>query len=116
MGRKIIANPNNCPMTHAMNILGGKWKLIILYLLHDGSMRFGKFFIFMPAISRKVLTDQLRELESDGLINRKKYAEIPPRVEYSLTEKGKSIIPILDDLAKWVVATSPQNYCEADYK
>ena len=114
MGRKIINNVNNCPMTHAMNILGGKWKPIILYLLSTGKLRFGKFFIFMPSISRKVLTDQLRELESDGLIIRKKYAEIPPRVEYSLSEKGETLIPILERLTEWIAENNMFESCKLE--
>ena len=105
--RKIIENPNNCPVTHAMNIIGGKWKPIIIFLLARGPLRFGKLVMFIPAISRKVLTDQLRELEADGLISRKKFAEIPPRVEYSLTEKSASLIPILFEFAQWTVENSP---------
>ena len=99
-------------MTHAMNILGGKWKPIILYLLSNGKLRFGKFFIFMPSISRKVLTDQLRELEFDGLIIREKFAEIPPRVEYSLSEKGESLIPILESLTKWISENNMFEVCK----
>ena len=101
MGRKIIENPNKCPITHAMNIIGGKWKPIIIYLLNDGSLRFGKLIMFMPSISRKVLTDQLREMEADGLISRKKFIEIPPRVEYTLSKSGKGLIPLLNGLAAW---------------
>jgi DNA-binding HxlR family transcriptional regulator len=101
MGRKIIDNPYKCPITNAMNIIGGKWKPIIIYLLSNGNLRFGKLIMFMPAISRKVLTDQLRELEADGLIIREKFAEIPPRVEYSLTQNAKDLIPLLNNLADW---------------
>ncbi len=101
MSRKIIENPYNCPITHAMNIIGGKWKPIIIYLLSAGSLRFGKLVLFMPSISRKVLTDQLREMEADGLIIREKFAETPPRVEYSLTQSSKNLIPLLDNLAEW---------------
>jgi len=106
--RRIIENPNNCPITHAMNIIGGKWKPIILFLLSRGSLRFGKLIMFMPAISRKVLTDQLRELEADGLILREKFAETPPRVEYSLAEKSEELVPILWSLAKWTAKTTPK--------
>jgi len=106
--RKIVENPISCPITHAMSIIGGKWKPIIIFLLARGPLRFGKLVMFIPAISRKVLTDQLRELEADGLIDRKKYAETPPRVEYSLTEKSKSLIPVLYSLAQWTVANSPE--------
>ncbi len=101
MGRKIIENPYQCPITHAMNIIGGKWKPIIIYLLSNGNLRFGKLLMFMPSISRKVLTDQLREMEVDGLINREKFAEIPPRVEYSLTKSGETLLPLLESLANW---------------
>jgi len=106
--RKIIENPSNCPVTHAMNIIGGKWKPIILFVLSRGRLRFGKIVFFIPGISRKVLTDQLRELEADGLINRKKFAEIPPRVEYSLTKKSEKLIPILVDLSKWTSENTPE--------
>jgi len=101
MSRKIIENPYKCPVTHAMNVIGGKWKPIIIFLLCRGSLRFGKLIMFMPSISRKVLTDQLREMEADGLILREKYAEIPPRVEYSLTENSKKLVPLLFDLGEW---------------
>ncbi len=101
MGRKIIENPNKCPITHAMNIIGGKWKPIIIYLLSNGNLRFGKLLMFMPSISRKVLTDQLREMEADGLIIREKFAEIPPRVEYSLTKSSEELMPLLNNLADW---------------
>ncbi len=106
--RRIIENPNNCPITHSMNIIGGKWKPIIIFLLSRGSLRFGKLILFMPAISRKVLTDQLRELEADGLINREKFAETPPRVEYSLTKKSEELVPILDSLTKWTAKNTPE--------
>ena len=108
MGRKVLENPDSCPITHAMNIIGGKWKPIILFLLSRGSMRFGKLVMFLPSISRKVLTDQLRELEADGLISREKFAETPPRVEYSLAERSEELVPILWDLAKWTKKTTPE--------
>ncbi len=91
-----------------MNIIGGKWKPIILFLLSRGRMRFGKLVMFMPGISRKVLTDQLRELEADGLILREKFAETPPRVEYSLTKKSEDLVPILWSLAKWTAKNTPE--------
>lgn len=103
MGRKVIENPNLCSIVHTMNVIGNKWKPIILYLLANGSLRFGKLLIFVPSISKKVLTDQLRELEEDGLIIRQKYAEIPPRVEYSLSKKGKSLLPVLKMLSDWAM-------------
>ena len=105
MGRKVIDNPNLCSLVHAMNIIGGKWKPILLYLLANGSMRFGKLLIHTPTISKKVLTDQLKELEEDGLIIRTRYAEVPPRVEYSLSEKGEAILPVLKTLSDWTFET-----------
>jgi DNA-binding HxlR family transcriptional regulator len=88
-----------------MNIIGGKWKPIIIYILANGQLRFGKLLIFIPTISKKVLTEQLRELEEDGLIIRERYAETPPRVEYSLSETGKALLPILRQLSEWTVAS-----------
>lgn len=101
MARKVIDNPNLCSLVHAMNIIGGKWKPILIYLLANGSLRFGKLLMFTPSISKKVLTEQLRELEEDGLVIRTKYGEIPPRVEYSLSEKGESLLPVLKMLSDW---------------
>ena len=101
MARKIIDNPNHCSLVHAMNIIGGKWKLIIIYLLANGSLRFGKLLLFIPNISKKVLTEQLRELEHDGLLMREKFAETPPRVEYSLSQQGEALLPILKQLSDW---------------
>ncbi len=105
MGRKVIDNPNLCSLVHAMNIIGGKWKPILLYLLANGSMRFGKLLFNTPKISKKVLTDQLKELEEDGLITRTRYAEVPPRVEYSLSEKGEALLPVLKALSDWTFDT-----------
>ncbi|WP_130734053.1 helix-turn-helix domain-containing protein [Flavobacterium sp. J27] len=112
MGRKVIENNDFCSMVHAMNIIGSKWKPILLYLCANGSIRFGKLLFFLPDISKKVLTDQLRELEEDGLLIRKKFPEIPPRVEYSLSEKGKSFLPVLKHLSDWTI----QNYPDIAFK
>ena len=108
MGRKIIENPYSCPVTHAMNIIGGKWKPIIIFLLSRGKLRFGKLIMFMPSISRKVLTDQLREMEADGLIIREKFAETPPRVEYSLTKNSQDLVPLLFSLSEWSKKIAPE--------
>ena len=98
---KKVLNPTACPVTATVNLIGGKWKTIILFVLSEKTRRFGEIAARMPNISRKVLTDQLKELETDGLIFRKQYNEIPPRVEYSLTELGVSLTPILEDMAAW---------------
>jgi len=85
-----------------MSGLGGRWKFIILYTLTKGPRRFGQINNFIPSISNKVLTEQLRELEEDNIINRKVLANrIPVNVEYSLTDKGKELIPIIELLVKW---------------
>lgn len=84
-----------------MALIGGRWKPVILFVLSARTLRFGEIAVRMPAISRKVLTEQLKELEADGLIMRKQYKEIPPRVEYSLTELGKSLEPVFDNMAEW---------------
>lgn len=93
-----------CPVTATLGLIGGKWKPVILYYLESGTRRFGEISARIPAISRKVLTEQLKELERDGFILRKQYKEIPPRVEYSLTDLGKSLSPIFDEMAAWAKA------------
>ncbi len=108
MSRKFIDNPNSCTLVHTMNIIGNKWKPILIYLLSSGSLRFGKLYALTPTISKKVLTTQLKELESDGIILRTAYAEIPPRVEYSLTDKGKLLLPILGQLSHWAKTSYPE--------
>lgn len=99
-----MANFNNdvaCPITATLEYIGGRWKTVILHYLSSGKRRFGEIAVRIPTISRKVLSQQLKELERDGLIKRKQYKEIPPRVEYSLTELGKSLAPILKEMSTW---------------
>ena len=108
MARKYIENPNACTLVHTMNVLGNKWKPIIIYLLSNGSMRFGMLNTLIPTISKKVLTNQLKELESDGLLHRESFAEIPPRVEYSLTEKSVGLLPVLKQLSNWANKAYPE--------
>ena len=106
-----------CEMEVTLKIIGGKCKPLILYLLiTDGKKRFKELMSLVTQISQKTLTNQLRELEADGMISRKAFSEIPPRVEYSITEKGKSIFPILEAMCDWghlnmdekFILTSPQ--------
>jgi DNA-binding HxlR family transcriptional regulator len=94
-------NVTNCPVTATMSVIGGKWKLLILYVLCNDINRFGKMSMVLKDISKQMLTTQLRELENDGIIERKIYAEIPPRVEYFLTDKGKSLLPVIELLKDW---------------
>lgn len=92
----------NCEIEVTMNMIGGKCKpLILYYLCEEGTKRFGEMMAYITQISQKTLTNQLRELEADGLIARRAYAEIPPKVEYSITEKGKTLIPILELMCAW---------------
>lgn len=90
-----------CPVTAMLQLIGGKWKPVILYCLKSEKRRFGELSARIPDLSRKVLTQQLKELEEDGLVLRKQYNEIPPRVEYELTELGKSLAPVLAEMEKW---------------
>lgn len=91
-----------CTVELTLNVIGGKWKPVILYHLGSlGVKRFGELKQMMPNITQKMLTQQLRELEYDGLVHRQVYAEVPPRVEYSLTEFGHSIMPVMQSLCLW---------------
>jgi DNA-binding HxlR family transcriptional regulator len=93
--------PDECMVEAATEVLGGKWKLVILRHLLGGTRRFGELHRAIPGITPRMLTRQLRELESDGLIRRRVYAEVPPKVEYSVTEIGASLEEITDRLEAW---------------
>ena len=101
MVTKDKSSPPACPVTALLDIIGGKWKPIILYCLQSKTKRFGQVSALIPRLSRKVLSQQLKELERDGLILRQAYAEIPPRVEYSLTELGQTLGPVLNQMEAW---------------
>ncbi len=90
-----------CPVTAAISIIGGKWKPIILWILFQGTRRFGELKRMIPKITQKMLTQQLRELERDGIVHRKVYPVVPPKVEYSLTEHGRTLDPVLQAMAEW---------------
>jgi len=89
-----------CPLELVQKVVGGKWKLIILWALR-GTKRFNELYRLFPGITQAMLTKQLRELESSGFVNRKIYNEIPPKVEYSLTEVGETFLPILQSIHHW---------------
>ena len=90
-----------CPVETTLTLIGDKWKVLILRDLMPGTKRFGELKKSVGNVSQKVLTAQLRAMEESGLVDRKVYAEVPPRVEYSLTELGKSLKPILDSMRAW---------------
>ena len=90
-----------CPVETTLTLIGDKWKVLILRDLLTGTKRFGELKKSVGNVSQKGLTSQLRDMEESGLVNRKVYAEVPPRVEYSLTELGKSLNPILDAMKCW---------------
>ena len=92
---------SHCPILSSLYFIGGRWKISILWNLNNGTNRFGLMKSRIIGISDKMLTTQLRELEADGFINREVFAEVPLRVEYSLTTLGQSLIPILSDLSQW---------------
>lgn len=90
-----------CPMEAALDVVGGKWKGIILFRLSEDTKRFNELSRLLCKITARTLTKQLRELESDGLISRRIYAQVPPKVEYSLTDKGRAVLPALELLKEW---------------
>ncbi len=90
-----------CPLQYAMSRLDGRWKLVILYYVGADFNRFGMLKKRIPNITDKMLSQQLRELEQDGLLERTVFPQVPPRVDYALTERAKTLIPILDQLFEW---------------
>ncbi len=91
----------DCPIEVTLDIIGGKWKGMVLYALLGGTIRFNELRRLIPKVTQRMLTMQLRELERDGVITRKVYPEVPPRVEYSLTEFGRSLGPMLAMMGNW---------------
>lgn len=91
----------HCPVETALDLIGGKYKPLILWHLADGTLRFGQLQRLMPKATPKTLTNQLRELETAGLLTRTVYPEVPPKVEYTLTPLGRSLYPILSSLCRW---------------
>lgn len=90
-----------CALDVTMNFIGGKWKAIVLWYLRKGTKRFGELKKLIPPITEKMLSLQLKELEKDGIVKRTIFAEVPPRVEYELTDEGKTLLPLLEEIAQW---------------
>ena len=101
-----------CPVETTLALIGDKWKVLILRDLVPGTKRFGELKRSIGSVSQKVLTAQLRDMESKGLVHREVYPEVPPRVEYSLTHLGRSLAPILDAMRNW--GETYQELCRAD--
>ncbi|ASR34432.1 HxlR family transcriptional regulator [Prauserella marina] len=95
------ARPYACGIDAAIDVIGGKWKVLILWALHDGAKRFGELRRLVLGVTEKMLIQQLRELETDGIVHREVYHQVPPRVEYSLTELGISLNDALEPLGNW---------------
>ena len=93
-----------CPVSRTLKVIGGKWKPLIIYHLNKGDQRNGKPRRAIPEITQKVLTQQLRELEQDGLVRRKIFPVVPPRVDYKLSDLGTSVLPVLGAMAAWGAA------------
>jgi|TARA_B110000263_G_C15126926_1_gene427002 DNA-binding HxlR family transcriptional regulator len=100
VNKKVDVN-DKCPLTYAVRITGGKWKPIIIYRLYNGLNRFGILHRSIEGISKNMLTRELREMEANKILTRKIFAEIPPKVEYTLTKKGEGLIPVFDNLVNW---------------
>ncbi len=105
-----IRSVEDTPFGYTMSLISGKWKLVILYWLVEVSpIRFNELQRLLGSISYKTLSTQLKELERDGLIVRKEYPQIPPKVEYSLSEKGRSLYPVMESMCKWGTQHGPEN-------
>lgn len=108
VGTGILTQNGNCPVTPVVQMLQGKWKLQIIYeLCIQSPLRFGQLKKLLTPITNTMLTTALKELEADGLIRREQFNEIPPRVEYSLTEKGKDLLPVFYAIAQWGLTYIP---------
>ncbi|MED2969111.1 transcriptional regulator HypR [Bacillus subtilis] len=99
--KNIYPNKEGCPVEFTLDVIGGKWKGILFYHMIDGKKRFNEFRRICPSITQRMLTLQLRELEADGIVHREVYHQVPPKVEYSLTEFGRTLEPIVLQMKEW---------------
>lgn len=98
---KLKGNIYHCALDITMSFIGGKWKTVVLWYLRKDKKRFSELRRHIPEITEKMLSLQLKALEKDGLVTRTVYAEVPPRVEYALSEHGKTLLPVLEEIARW---------------
>ena len=98
---KKTVEPSECPVTLCLKVIGGKWKPVIVFLIKNKIDRFGALQRALPKVTKQMLTSQLRELELDGVIDRKVFAEVPPKVEYSITDFGETIFPVIHQMKEW---------------
>jgi DNA-binding HxlR family transcriptional regulator len=103
-----------CPLELSIDLIGGKWKCVIMWHLRKGELRFSQLKKRLPGVTQKMLTQQLRDLEENGLIHREVYPVVPPKVEYSLTEEGKVFVPVLKSMYKWGRSYSDKFHVEID--
>ncbi|MFK0522691.1 winged helix-turn-helix transcriptional regulator [Paenibacillus illinoisensis] len=94
-------NEEGCPVEYTLDVIGGKWKGVLLYHMIEGPIRFNEFRRICPTITQRMLTLQLRELEEDGVVHREVYPQVPPKVEYSLSEFGRTLVPIIMEMKIW---------------
>ncbi|MFT8363126.1 MAG: helix-turn-helix domain-containing protein [Sporolactobacillus sp.] len=100
--KKWSSDEGNCSISYTLSVAGGRWKWLLLYKLFENKvMRYSQIKTSMPSITHKMLSQVLRELHEDNLIERKDYAQVPPKVEYRLNDRGKSLVPLLELMAKW---------------
>ncbi|MCY7764214.1 transcriptional regulator HypR [Bacillus inaquosorum] len=99
--KNIYPNKEGCPVEFTLDVIGGKWKGILFYHMINGKKRFNEFRRICPSITQRMLTLQLRELEADGIVHREVYHQVPPKVEYSLTEFGRTLEPIVLQMKEW---------------
>jgi DNA-binding HxlR family transcriptional regulator len=107
---------SRCPVNFTLELIGGRWKTLILFNLQKEPLRFSELKRALPGVTEKMLTQQLRELEADNLLTRTVYAEVPPRVEYSLTDLGKSLRPVMNNIAQWGLSVMPTVQAKATTK
>lgn len=106
---ELVFDTENCPVARVSKIIQGKWTMVIIHILSEGTLRFSEIHRRLPCITDANLTKDLRTLEANGVIHREVYPVVPPRVEYSLTDMGKAFLPILDDINSWA-----EKYTSAD--